>query len=231
MHWQKGKLSRSKRSKSGVLPVHCRTMEPSSQALWTFAKHLDVARTTHLLALAEFEEIVRLLETARITNFVWEAFASDHLRGCHRAAFLLETSPSTYDAFFNAPIGYRGQYARSIAAGLAANRLLLDALESTLIGFAWFRKAPNLQAIERSLRGADAKIWIDEVEVESHMGLDLIEILYPPWQQHSVSGVGLLAPVGTRLEVKGAWLDKNQSERQDPLKRYRASDIHLTGYS
>jgi hypothetical protein len=42
---------------------------------------------------------------------------------------------------------------------------------------------------------------------------------------------GLLAPVGTKLEIKGAWVDEGGKERVDPQKLGRASEIHLTGFT
>ncbi len=64
-----------------------------------------------------------------------------------------------------------------------------------------------------SLLASEAKLWICESEVESQLGEEQPAILYTLWAESSETGVGLLAPVGTSLEVKGGWLDRQGQER------------------
>jgi hypothetical protein len=71
-------------------------------------------------------------------------------------------------------------------------------------GSAWIKGGVDLERVEASLAGYDAKAWILESEVSDQMGRDTQDILYEPWRQRSANGAGLLAPVGTKIEVLGA---------------------------
>ena len=86
-------------------------------------------------------------------------------------------------------------------------------------------------AVSASLRAIEAKVWIYESEVESQLGEEHPAILYAPWAESSETGVGLLAPVGTFLEVKGGWLDRQGKERRNPVKSNRSNEIREFGYS
>ena len=91
---------------------------------------------------------------------------------------------------------------------------------------------PTQAEIQWSLCGAQAKVGIDEKEAESQLGAIEPQILYEPWQVVSESGVGLLAPRATRLEVKGAWVRATNGKVEvDPGKQERSNEIHLFGYS
>lgn len=166
----------------------------------------------------------------RVEHFAWEHPNDAALNGCQRAIFRLRVDEGTYDDFFNSPVGYRAQFALSTSAGCDANVELLDALEPVLIRFARL----EVQATDRivwSLRGPDAKIWIDESEVEGQLGQTVEQILYEPWRLKSLDGAGLLAPLGQRLEVKGAWVDAFGQFRPNPKKAQRAEEIHSVGFS
>lgn len=199
--------------------------------IWQFSKFLPADRIQRLLAYTSFDQIASLVETAKVTGFEWEPFHNDRLKGCNRASFLLNVSETIYDAFFNSPMGYRAQYAASISAGESANRMLLSKLELKLLEFAKpLNDAPNMR-VQTSLRARDAKIWIYEPEVEAQLGLETPVIMYLRWQKESSDGVGLLAPIGTKLEVKGGWLNGKDNECRDPIKATRSEDIHRVGYS
>ena len=198
---------------------------------WQYADSVGAARAQRLLSLSAFTEVVELVVTAHVASLTWEPFMGTVLTGCSRASFLLKVSPITYDAFFNSPAGYRGQFALSPSEGEAANRLLLTRLEPKLIGFATERNEAPSSAVLASLRAAEAKFWICESEVESQLGEEHPAILYTPWADSSETGVGLLAPVGTSLEVKGGWLDSQGQERRNPGKANRSNEIHELGYS
>ncbi len=135
-------------------------------------------------------------------------------------------------AFFNSPAGYRGQFAASVAAGEEANRKLLMQVEARLLAYAENRSSVTQTDIRNSLRAAQAKVWIFESEVEAQLCATAPAITYALWKaQASESHVGLLAPVGTRLEVKGGWLTPDGVERLNPGKSGRSEDIHRTGFS
>jgi hypothetical protein len=143
----------------------------------------------------------------------------------------LSVEPTAYDAFFNSPKGYRAQYAISPKTGETANRRLLDALEPALMRKAATQNSAPSSRVLKSLRCVDAKVWIDELEVEDQLSDPNPAIAYDAWQFDSPDGQGLRAPVGTRLEVKGGWLDAQGEERRDPLKASRSVQISRTGYS
>jgi hypothetical protein len=199
--------------------------------IWQFCAPVDAARARTLLSYPNFDAVALLLEQATVECFLWEPFTGPALRGCHRASFLLRVSEEAYDAFFNSPAGYRGQFAASAAAGEAVNRNLLVQFEARLLAYAENRPQVTQSVICISLRAAQAKLWIFEAEVEAQLGTITPAINYAPWEQASESGVGLLAPVGTLLEIKGSWLAPNGEERLNPAKLGRSEDIHRTGFS
>lgn len=200
-------------------------------ANWQFAPSFNGQRAQRLLTFSEFAEIVDLVAGGKVTGFSWEAFNGLTLAGCSRASFLLRVSPVAYDAFFNSPTGYRGQFARSENEGEAANRRLLSRLEPKLLAFAKANGTTPMSTVTQSLRATAAKIWIFESEVESQMGETEPAILFATWAEFTETGVGLLAPEGSCLEVKGGWLNQMGNEQLNPFKAGRSRDIHDSGYS
>jgi len=202
-------------------------------SIWRFAESFPADRTQRLLKYTSFDEIASFMKAAKVIDFAWEPFQHKRLKGCNRASFLLQVSEQLYDAFFNSPVGYRSQYAVGISAGESANRKLLSKLEAKLLEFAKpLNLAPETRVqVQTSLCATDAKLWIYEPEVEGQLGEETPAIIYFPWQQSSTDGVGLLAPVGTKLEVKGGWLDSQGYEHRDPFKATRSEDIYRHGFS
>ena len=199
--------------------------------MWQFADSVSPDRSERLTSLTGIDAVVAaVLSTAQVAGFEWEPFKADRLRDCHRASFLLRVSEPAYDAFFNSPAGYRGQFARSIDLGESANRTLLSSLEPLLLANPSSDQTALGSIVVRSLSAIDAKCWIFEPEIELHMGRTEPEILFGAWQYATEDGAGLLAPVGTCLEVKGGWLDGGGLERRDPFKSSRSKDIHDVGY-
>ena len=199
-------------------------------AAWSFTVQVPIDRARRLLALKTFDHIVDLVRNSVVTGFAAEPFRDLRLKGCERAVFQLTTQEDVYDLFFNSPVGYRGQYADSERAGEVANRVVIDVLQPSLLSIA-ARSSRPCKWVAESLIGTQAKIWIDEDEVAAQLGRGTPDIRFDTWQEHSDSGVGLLAPLGTKLEIKGAWVDEGGKERVDPQKLGRASEIHLTGFS
>jgi hypothetical protein len=198
-------------------------------AIWKFFPSVARSRQEQLLAWDSFDNILGGLLFAEVTASIWEPYDGPELSGCRRAAYLLRVPPQLYDAFFNSPVGYRSQYARSPELGALANRNLVDALTTKLIACAPPAIDPAL--VSKSLIGADAKVWIDEKEVQFHFHDYAPEIDYEPWLHNSTDGVGLRAPVGSRLVAYGGWIDGTGRERLNPYKRTRSEDIHRTGFT
>jgi hypothetical protein len=203
----------------------------AGRASWTFTDHVAAERAAQLLAVTGFNTIVQQFAEAQVVAFGWQSFRDTRLHGCRRAFFRLKVSQWLYDQYFNAPCGYRGQYAVGEADGERANRELITRLESVLVGFARLKREASESSVLVSLRGNQAKIWIDESEVESQLGGTVAHIDYEPWRSATETGVGLLAPVGSTLEVKGAWLDAAGVIQSDPHKHGRSAEIHGVGFS
>jgi hypothetical protein len=134
-----------------------------------------------------------------------------------------------YDAFFNSPVGYRGQFAVSPNQGEKSNAFLIDILMNKLAAAA--PKAPQAGWIEASLRGVQAKVWIDEAEVQDHLFDEAPEIDFSRWLHDCGSSVGVRAPLGTRLVVYGGWIDNTGLERINPKKVRRSQEIYECGFS
>lgn len=198
--------------------------------LWQFSSSVSAARKVAMAAFTSYQEVLNGLQSCEIQYFTWESPRDAALSGCERACFRLRVPGTVYDAFFNCPVGYRAQFALGANAGYEGNLKALDALEPALIRFVQVRGLADDRIIW-SLRAPDAKIWIDEPEVQEQLGLDDPQILYRPWQSQSEDGCGLLAPVGELLEVKGAWVDARGRFRPNPKKSGRAEDIHRVGFS
>jgi hypothetical protein len=195
---------------------------------WSYARSTPTGRVAALLAWQDFDAIVACLACASIVSAEWEPFRTAALAGCSRASATLRVSQAEYDGFYNSPVGIRAQYARAGSHGELADRQLIAALEPRLLPELKAVAPPPPDWLQRSLRGRGAKVWIFESEVESQDADDVI--IYEPWARQSLAREGLRAPIGTLLEIKGAWLDSAGSEQQNPAKAHRSYTIHRTGY-
>jgi hypothetical protein len=188
-------------------------------------------RVARLMLYQSFAAIANLVADADIREFVWERFEGLALQGCHRASYLLKVNPTTYDAFFNSQAGYRAQFAISVIDGERANRHILALMERKLIAFVSSGQEVPEDLVRASISALEAKLWIYEREVEDQMGREDVDIQFARWNTLSEDGVGLLAPLGTLLELKGGWIDATGQERSNPAKKLRAEEIYKTGYS
>lgn len=200
--------------------------------MWTYFDSVDRTRQALLLRAPPFDvQAIALSLSVEVEATCWEKFTEPRLRGCERATFLLRISEVQYDCFFNSPNGYRGQYAISTTVGERANRHLIDSIKGPVVSQACQRFGIDKGLARHSLEGGGAKIWIYEPDVEVHYFDDDPEIDFARWRLHSQTGAGLRAPLGTRIELKGGWLDKDRNLKIDPYKANRSSEIHMTGFS
>ena len=197
---------------------------------WRFTAAVSRERAVRLRSWRSFDQIVDALLRGSVGRFWWEPFNAPRLKGCNRASFPLHVAPDAYDGFFNSAKGYRGQYAVSPSTGVAANRVLLNALEPMLLSAAAEQSQISPLLVRASLRGVDAKVWILEAHVDEQLSDPVASLAYGPWEFDSPDGQGLRAPVGTVLEVKGAWLDAAGFERRDLTKENRALRINKSGF-
>jgi hypothetical protein len=200
-------------------------------AAWQFTSKVRPIRATALLAWSSFDQIIEQIVSCPVAPLYWEPATAPHLKSCHRAAFEIDVPPNLYDAFFNSPVGYRGQFANSEARGELANRNLIDRLLSSLTFAAGEHPANSDGRVLTSLRGAQAKVWIVESEVDEQLSDPEPSIIYPTWEFNAPDGQGLRAPLGSKLEVKGAWVDAAGLEVVNPSKRRRSNFIYMTGDS
>jgi hypothetical protein len=220
-------------------------VEKMSAPLWTFSDEIVTERRAALAAVPNFSSIVDRIAGASIESFWAEPREAAPCLGTHRAIFDLLLERADYDAFFNSPVGYRAQYCIEIENGKAQNRRVLDALRPRLLDFAERSRTGGFgkQRLSASLDAVDAKVWINEAEVAKVEG---IHILYEPWlaklqsadvgsaterNSRESAEIGLRAPAGQRLEVKGGWVTLAGVECRDPAKARRAEDIRDYGHS
>ncbi|MDP9932533.1 hypothetical protein [Variovorax paradoxus] len=199
---------------------------------WTFSDTVAPERADRLMIWKCFQEVIdEVVATSALESGMWWEPARD-FAGHSRASFVLRVPRHAYDAFFNARVGYRGQYAMSEAQGEKANRELVDALCPKLLPAVDGRADVTFSQVTASLKGAQAKVWIMESEVDDQLTAPHSSIRFAEWEFNEPSGQGLRAPVGTALEVKGAWVhNASGKEFFNRQKRMRSHNIFRTGDS
>ena len=208
--------------------------------LWNFTEHVPVERRQRLFAIKSFDEIIERIVHGNVDYFTaepWQTYT--------RAFFRICVNEPDYDAFFNSPNGYRAQYCFSAENGEKQNRKLIDAVTPMCLEFykGHAQREFPTEKVLASLRGVDAKAWITESDIPD---VDEIHINYGPWvakakaatkgsvaDQAARAGasVGILAPVGTHIEIKGGWLTLQGNEWRDPKKTFRAQEIRDYGFT
>jgi hypothetical protein len=213
--------------------------------LWDFSSLVSQSRRNDLLEVSGWPEIVNCVTNGSIEFVSAEPRQNPPCLGCHRAFFRFRLPQKDYDAFFNSPVGYRAQFCISAETGEQRNRELLAALEpgclASITGHKLVVLSPEL--IQASLQGWGAKIWISEADLANLSG---VHIRCARWvgkaaaaahgtisdqAARSKACMGVLAPVGTILEVKGAWIRSDGVGCRDPAKAGRAQEIHEYGFS
>lgn len=213
-------------------------------SLWGFSKSVQEERRQRLTAVQSFDDVIARVIRGNVDDFAVEPRQNPPCVGCSRAIFKLKVRKDDYDAFFNSPVGYRAQYCVDPSHGASENRRLIDALIPACLDFAHGREPAHFPAklVSASLRGVDGKIWINEEDLPD---IDEIHVDYPPWvakarasngtladQAARASALaGVLAPVGTYLELKGAWVNSGGNECRDPAKANRGSEIRDYGFT
>jgi len=216
-----------------------------TQRLWSFSTAVCRTRQRELFSVSGFVEVVMRVSNCAVESFGIEPRDKLPCVGTHRAVFRLQIHPPDCDAFFNSPVGYRAQYCIAVEQGELCNRQIIDALTPKCLAFGngkWPSHFPE-HLVAASLAGHDAKIWIEE---KALAGLEGAHIQFAPWlakaaavstgssadmAARSKAEAGILAPVGTHLELKGAWIWRDGTECRDPQKASRGKDIHDYGFS
>jgi hypothetical protein len=219
--------------------------------MWTFAVDLrtsDPERVDRILSWRSFDEIAgEIIDSSKVQE--GSVVAEPRKRGdqaLRRLSFRIDADPQAVDAFFNSPVGYRGQYARSMDKGESANRCLVDAIGDR------HRQAlvDKVSIATKSLAAEQAKVWMwQDVRVTRAIkgqgpSPPTVEILYAPWmdrldvwvetsngeRQPARGGVLATSSRGV-LEVMGGWLDPSGQLWIDPGKSDRAMQLCKFGFS
>jgi hypothetical protein len=165
------------------------------------------------LRVWSFDSIVEQLSNCQMEWLEWERASAEPLI----------VDPDIYDAFFNAPAGYRGEFAKSERHGEDAQRRIIEKLFPLLMEVAAQDPTAPRDHVITSLRGKQAKIWYDEDEA-SKDGPGSID--FPRWRD--ASNRGQRAPRGTKLEIKGGWVNAKGVQEIDPAKCHRSR--YLTSF-
>lgn len=212
-------------------------------ASWRFAANVPRERQDRLNAVTSFDEVVSRLKAGTIEKFEEEERRNPPCLGCTRAVFRIRVRECDYDAFLNSPVGYRAQFCIDIEYGRQQNRKLIDALTPLCASYISITDPQIVDFVSKSLGGTDAKVWVNDDDWQE---TNDIQIDYQPWvakrratktgttADQAIRGkaeLGVLAPTGTHIELKGAWITKDQQEWRDPSKAYRAEDIRHYGYA
>jgi hypothetical protein len=163
-----------------------------------------------------------------------EAGRSHGLTDCVQPLFTFDL-PTTGDALFNGPFGYRAQYWARPEQGLMANASLLGALAPKLLGALDTCADPELARIDvcAAIGAASAKIWIRE---SSSLATPSADLAVERWVENARRGVelakiGLMAPEIAKFEIKGALIDPYGHEVVPADKIRRHYQLHHYGFS
>lgn len=215
---------------------------------WSFALSVDddvrVPLLSANLTLAELTN--KIVNGLRVLCCHRSDIAGTDFR---RPVYTLDIGRPLFDLFFNSSFGYRAAYFLSPSAGLDANVYFLASISERLITDPQSTKASlSPEFIRESLRTSSAKAWLAEhgkevdrkcpnCKGEWSMGTcgppALAEIRNGRWEGTSGQNAewGRKAPYLTKLRVMGAFLNDRYDELVPHDKRFRAYDIHRSGWS
>jgi hypothetical protein len=213
-----------------------------SNPLWDFTELVAKDRREKMLALSSFDEVIAHVVGGSIDGFKFEPHRPFEY---HRIFFRIHVGKTAYDAFFNSPVGIRAQYCMDPENGLKQNRSLIEALRPFCLKAIRNKggNAPLEVQASISLSGVDSKVWINDKDWPDS---DEIHINYAPWvtkakntgegtmterAARTYAETGLLAPENTHIELKGAWLTRDNLEWRDPAKAQRAEEIRDYGFA
>jgi hypothetical protein len=209
---------------------------------WRFHGDDGDARAKALLTRTSFDEIAIAI-TQHSSVLCGHIRRCDDRDGYRRATFCVRVPPQIFDAFFNAPSGYRGSYFQSEHAGLAANRQLLDLVSPLLLR--WMRVSGSItdrDLVEASLAAPSAKAWLSEVNLGICDGCQgewdrnaraQLQIANGRWEldEHAHAIWGRQAYLYTNICFFGGFLRNDGDEWVADHKTNRAHAIWARGWS
>lgn len=205
--------------------------------LWIFSESFNEERRAKLASVGSFDDVIYLIENSIHSIHVASCRGrSEGLEAYVQPVFTASISEEAFDSFFNAPVGYRARYLHDPHLGLAANLALIGALEGRLQAAATHAHIPELDTIDvrRSIQAASCKVWVHEEDFP--FGSLTVDLAVEPWVAAAAAGNklakwGLCAPVGTRIQIKGALLSPLGNEAVPRKKVLRRFEIHQYGFS
>lgn len=209
---------------------------------WTYVGVSTAERRAALQAPMPFPELLKALkQNMRFVCFHRELKQRDPSYA--RADFCADIGHLLFDAFFNAPTGYRGAHFESPEKGLAANQLMIGELSPILIGWALSHNMDVDRAwLAESLSLQTAKAWLAEDAVALCPGCadgwsqsyasDLL-ISNGRWEHssHTHAKWGRQAPHLTKLRIFGGFVNDAHQEWVADHKRGRAQQIWEHGWT
>ena len=132
-----------------------------------------------------------------------------------------------YDQFFNGRAGIRAQYFLSVEEGVLFNKMVVDELAKVIVP----KLAPDIQEkAERSLKGPQAKIWIDRDNIAFNEAPE--NQLLVKWCTQHPYGNKIPLPDKPALLLMGSFYSEKKKDYWFvERKRFRACEIHKQGSS
>jgi hypothetical protein len=204
---------------------------------WTFAPHFDHRRRERLVALLNFEAVAAMIEQS-VQDLTLEPCWGRHteLRACVQPVFTLSISCDAFDGFFNSPVGYRAGYLESPDLGLLNNLRLVQRLIDRLLAKAAYECIADLAHINvrASLLATSCKAWLHEDDFD--FGSPTEDLAIASWVAAARRGEkkavwGLCAPKASRMQIKGALIDRAGNELVPRKKVLRRYELQSFGFS
>ena len=194
-----------------------------------------------------YDEIVdRIAEEAEIVRCWPEPYRHppEDAVGARHIRYRIAVPPETFDLFYNSANGLRAMYWRSPTDGNQATRSAIERLKPRLLQFA--EEHPEALAcgdiemgiseVQKSLDAPSAKTWVRETDDSENTmisGEDQPQLQVPRWaaNESELDNKGKQwrwTPVGKHLEVKGALIGLDGTERVPPLNHYRLTPAGLS---
>lgn len=227
---------------------------------WKYTQSISPERITYLSRSVGFDKVIADIRREMvITDYHVEE--SECFKNCIRHDFILSITPKTFDIFFNSEYGYRGQYFLGMNQGKKANRELICSLKDDLIKYAKKSQCniniSTNQSVENSLSMGSAKIWIHQassnLNEKQYKSITDLDICNQVWHKFALkveddnkkhkscrhknysrrlkAVLGLRAPIGVKLEIKGVFLDVEGNEVIGKGKFSRAKQMRYYGFS
>ena len=218
------------------------TTSPPSASEWQFASEMPSERQARPMEGRSFEDIASdIVRRCTVIGVELRPYSTSRVdRDARQIVFRIGLGDTALcDAFFNAPDGLRGRYWQSPYAGDAATRHFIEAWTPGLLEF--FAASPpsvppkvtsmTSEDVAVSLGCPSAKVWPYERDAQGQIDLTeggaFLDVV--KWRA-AVNRNWRWTPEGRDLEIKGALIKPDRSERVPVGKRMRAHDIHANGF-